>query len=163
MVSLYTIDRRVREIMDRIQNESDQETGAIPTELWVALDDLLAQQQDCLADIACALKEQRAEAEAVRLEARSLTERARALDARVDRLTALLEERVGEDGIRDPRVTVRWYKRVVVDVMVPPEQLPEEYVRVRTEINKIELKRALDLGKEIPGAALGEARGLTIR
>lgn len=163
MVNLYTLDKRMRALMDRIQDEADQDTGAIPEELWAELDELTRQEGAALADLACAVKEQRADADAVRAEARRLAERARALDARVDRLTAVLEQRVGPDGLRDPRVTARWYTRPTIGLLVPAEQLPAEYQRVKVEPDKLALKQVLMNGGEVPGAALGQSRGLTIR
>ena len=162
MVTLYKLDQDIRALTDRIAQECDQETGAIPVELWEQMDGLLARQASKLVDVACVMKERRAEAKAIRDEMRKLADRAKAIEGQVDRLEALLEERVGAEGINDPRVQARWRKSLAVEVSVPAETLPELFRRVKVEPDKIGLGKAIKAGAQIDGVALVERQSLVV-
>lgn len=162
MVTLYQLDQDIRALTDRIAQECDQETGAIPVDLWEQMDALLARQSSKLVDVACVMKERRAEAKAIRDEMRKLADRAKAIEGQADRLESLLEERVGAEGISDPRVQARWRKSLAVEVSVPAETLPELCRRVKYEPDKIALGRALKAGAQIDGVALVERQNLVV-
>ena len=163
VISFYHLDAEVRHVTERMHAEADPETGAVPDDVWQRLDALAAEGEARLVELACVLKERRAEAEAVKAEAKKLRDRAAALDAMCERLEAVLEERVGEDGISDPRVTARWRSSKSVEVTVDPKQLPELYQRVKIEADKVGLRKALDAGAEIPGAEVVIDRHLIVK
>jgi hypothetical protein len=75
----------------------------------------------------------------------------------------VLEDRVGEDGISDPRVTARWRSSKSVEVAVDAKQLPELYQRVKIEADKVGLRKALDAGAEIPGVEVVVNRNLIVK
>jgi hypothetical protein len=163
VISFYHLDCEIRHVTQRMHAEADPETGAVPDEVWQRLDDLAAEGEARLVELACVLKEQRAEAEAVKAEAKHLRDRAAKIDAMCERLEAVLEDRVGEDGISDPRVTARWRTSKSVEVTVDPKQLPELYQRVKIEADKVGLRKALDAGAEIPGADVVTDRHLIVK
>lgn len=163
VISFYHLDAEVRHVTERMHAEADPETGALPDDVWQRLDELVAEGQERLVELACVLKERRAEAEAVKAEAKKLRDRAAALDAMCERLEAVLEERVGEDGISDPRVTARWRSSKSVEVTVDPKQLPELYQRVKIEADKVGLRKAIEAGAEIPGAEIVIDRHLIVK
>jgi len=163
VISFYHLDAEVRHLTKRMHAEADPETGALPDDVWERLDALAAEGDARLVNLACALKELRAEAEAVKGEAKKLRDRATSLEATAGRIEAVLEERVGPDGLNDPRVTARWRTSKAVEVTVDPKQLPELYQRVKIEADKVGLRKALEAGAEIPGAEVVESRGLIIK
>jgi hypothetical protein len=163
VIAFYHLDAEVRHLTERMHAEADPETGAVPEEVWQRLDELAAEGEARLVELACVLKERRAEAAAIKAEAKKLRDRASALDSMCERLEAVLEERVGKDGISDPRVTARWRSSKWVDVTVDPKQLPELYQRVSIEPDKVGLRKALDAGVEIPGAEIVIDRHLIVK
>jgi hypothetical protein len=163
VIFFYHLDAEVRHVTERMHAEADPETGAVPEDVWQRLDELAAEGQVRLVELACALKERRAEAEAVKAEAKKLRDRATSLESVCDRIEAVLEERVGDDGINDPRVTARWRTSKSVEVTVDPKQLPELYQRVKIEADKVGLRKALDAGAEIPGAEVVIDRHLIVK
>jgi hypothetical protein len=163
VISFYHLDAEVRHVTERMHAEADPETGAVPEDVWQRLDALAAEGEARLVELACVLKERRAEAEAVKAEAKKLRDRAASLDAMCERLEAVLEERVGEDGISDPRVIARWRSSKSVEVTVDPKQLPELYQRVKIEADKVGLRKAIEAGAEISGAEIVIDRHLIVK
>lgn len=163
MVTLYQLHQDMRALTQRMSDEADPDTGEIPEALFAELDALVAAEQDRLVDIACILKERRAEAEAIRDEAKRLADRARSVEAQCERMKQILEARVGLEGLTDPRVRARWRRSTAVEVSVPAETLPELYRRVKVEADKVGLGAALKAGAKIEGVALVERHGLIVQ
>lgn len=69
----------------------------------------------------------------------------------------------GNERIKTPLFTI--YTRRTVSVQAPedPNQLPPEFIKTTLNVNKIELKKALQAGREVPNARLTENVSLGVR
>jgi len=119
--------------------------------------------------VGCALisRELAANAKMIRDAAAELVERARKIEARSERLEGYLQTNMKTAQrlrIENPFVTIalREGRDESVEV-IDLATLPLEFVRMKAEVNKTELKKALKSGKEIEGARLIVKDRLEIR
>ena len=69
----------------------------------------------------------------------------------------------GHEHIKTPLFTI--YTRRTVSVQAPedPNKLPPEFIKTTLMVNKADLKKALQAGREVPNARLVENIGLGVR
>lgn len=133
---------------------------------WVeqALSGIEDERDTKALNIAAMIKNHRAEAEALKSEKTRLAKRQQAAERTVDWLTRYLEQFV-EPGvkIKDARSTIGWRRSEGVRLTISPEELPEEYVRIKREANISAIKEDLKAGDDVPGAVLEERQNIQIR
>lgn len=119
--------------------------------------------------VGCALisREIAANAKMMRDAAAEIVERARKWEARAERLEGYLQHNMKSAQrlrIENPLVTIalREGRDKSVEV-VDADAVPQQYMRVKTEPNKTEIKKALEAGQEIAGARLIVKDRLEIR
>jgi hypothetical protein len=130
--------------------------------------------EGCAADfdnkaVGCALisRELAANAKMIRDAAAELVDRARKIEARGERLEGYLQHNmkaIQRLRIENPLVTIalregRDKSVEVIDV----DALPAQFLRIKTEANKTDLKKALEAGQEVTGARLIVKDRLEIR
>ncbi|MEE4209421.1 MAG: siphovirus Gp157 family protein [Parvularcula sp.] len=115
-------------------------------------------------NIACLVKNFKAEAEALKAEKLHLQKRQQAAERTIERLVRYLEQFV-EPGtkFKDARATIGWRRSEGVILTAAPEALADEFVRVKREANLSAIKEALKSGEEVPGAILEERQRVQIR
>ena len=115
-------------------------------------------------NIAAMIKNHRAEAEALKVEKTRLAKRQQAAERTIDWLTRYLEQFI-EPGLKlkDARSTIGWRRSEGVKLTVGPDDLPEEYVRIKREANLTLIKEDLKAGDDVPGAVLEERQHIQIR
>lgn len=115
-------------------------------------------------NIAAMIKNYRAEAEALKVEKTRLAKRQQAAERTIEWLTRYLEQFI-EPGIKlkDARSTIGWRRSEGVKLTVGPDDLPEEYVRIKREANLTLIKEDLKAGDDVPGAVLEERQHIQIR
>ncbi len=115
-------------------------------------------------NIACLIKNFRAEAEALKAEKTRLAKRQQAAERTIERLTTYLTSFI-EPGLKlkDARAAIGWRKSESVVLSVSPDDLPEEYVRIKREADLRLIKEDLKAGEDVPGASLEERQNLQIR
>ncbi|WP_270235322.1 siphovirus Gp157 family protein [Lacticaseibacillus suilingensis] len=69
----------------------------------------------------------------------------------------------GHEHIKTPLFTI--YTRRTVSVQAPedPNQLPQEFIKTTLAVNKADLKKALQFGRDVPNARLVENVSLGVR
>lgn len=160
---------RLYEISDAIEKvlaeRTDHETGEIGDDALAELDALeMERDQKALAVLAYA-KGEDAEADGIEAEAKRLLERARIPRKRATRLRDYVEQHV-ERGkkISDARVAISWRKSTRVEIDPGAEEkLPERFVRVKIEPNKVAIGAALAQGETVDGARLVERLGMVVK
>lgn len=115
-------------------------------------------------NIAAMIKNHRAEVEALKAEKTRLAKRQQAAERTVEWLTRYLEQFI-EPGLKlkDTRSTIGWRRSQGVKLTVTPEELPDEYVRIKREPNLTLIKEDLKGGDEVAGAVLEERQNIQIR
>jgi len=115
-------------------------------------------------NIACMVKNFRAEAEALKAETNRLAKRQQAAERTIDRLTTYLSTFI-EPGLklRDSRATIGWRKSEGVKFTADPKSLPTEFQRIKVEANLSAIKEALQSGEEIDGAVIEKRQNIQIK
>ena len=140
----------------------DPETGEITGDT-AELDALQIQRDEKVENIACLIKNLKAEAEAVWSEERKLKARRQACESHADWLKRYLANSLQGEKFKSARVSISWRKSQAVEVE-DVWKLPAEYIRMADpEPKKTEIKEALKQGIEIPGAELVDNLSMTIR
>lgn len=149
-MNLYEINL---EIEKTIQNAVDMETGEITGDLS-GLDSLQMAKDEKVDNIACYIKNLKAEAEAIRAEEKKLADRRRACENHAERLKRYLADNLQGEKFKSPRASVSWRKSesvIVEDIW----KLPEDYLRYKDpEPDKTLIREAFKKGYDVEGAEL---------
>lgn len=166
-MTLYEIDAA---IMTAIAHGIDPETGEITN-----LDELMGLQMDRdrkIENIACLVKNLKADVKAMKEEAQTLTDRRRVVENKVARLEAVLDEALDGQKFQAPRCVVSFRNTKAVEVedldavlkWACKECREDEFIRYKApEINKSNLGAYLKSGADVPGARIVERRSLAVK
>ena len=161
---------RLFEIVDGVQNLlelSVDADGVISEEGLAALSALEMDLSEKLVNTALYLKGVEAERDAVAKAAKELADRAKIHTRQADRLRKYLAdnmERVGHEGLSDPRVKLSW--RTSTAVVCDEDArffLPVELLAVKTSPDKKAIGDLLKAGTEVEGCRLETRKNLQIK
>ena len=155
-MTIYDIEQ---EIMDCI----DQETGEI-----IDLDRLnaLEMERDTkISNVACWIKDLKAEAEAIKAEKQVLEKRQKAAENKAESLKQWLLFALNGEKFKDARCSISYRKseKVVFDDGFCFSSLPAQFKKVTVEPKKTEIKDYLKTGATIEGVELAESSNIQIR
>lgn len=158
MSQLYEITGRLKEIATV---ETDDEDFAIA--LRDTLEGIEGEFNDKAVSVSHAILNLDSDAEAIDREIKRLQDRKKVLTNRRDHIREYLRdnmERAGMTKISCPLFAITLAKGRENVVIEDKDQLPDEYVRVKTSIepDKIEIGRRLKAGEEVPGARLERSK-----
>ena len=146
--------------------EIDPETGELLNP--DAVEQLTLARDEKIENIALWIKNLESDATEIKAEIKSLTERAKAKENRAKSLREYLAFSLEGQKFETPRVAVTYRKSTTVETQ--PElvewlqQNHDEYLRWKEpEVDKTELKKALQKGEEIPFATLVEKNNIQIK
>jgi len=162
---------RLFEIVDGVQHilelSVSRETGEISEEGLAALSALEMDLAEKLVNTALYLKGVEAERDAVAKAAKELADRAKIHTRQADRLRKYLSdnmERVGHEGLSDPRVKLSW--RTSTAVVCDEDArffLPVELLAVKTSPDKKAIGDLLKAGTEVAGCRLETRKNLQVK
>lgn len=167
--SIYEMAASVRAVRERLDQLLDESDGEVTDQIAEAEAELAAGAGSLRekAEIYCRIREDLiGDADKLATAAERLASRARARRAAADRIRDRLAaalELAGEERVKTDTHTVYWQTTQAVEILVPADQIPDQWVRVAREPNKAEIARALKAGKRFDFAALQERRGLRIK
>jgi hypothetical protein len=150
---------------DLLELSVSRETGEISEEGLAALDELELTLDEKLTNTALYLKGVEAERDAVKKAAQELSARALIHTRQADRLRKYLAdnmERVGHEGLSDPRVKLGWRSSTAV-VVDADASLPVELLCVKTAPDKKAIGDLLKAGTEVEGCRLETRRNLQVK
>ncbi len=160
---------RLFEIVDGVQHilelGTDRETGEISNFTLKRLDELELTLDEKLTNTALYLKGVEAERDAVKKAAQELSDRAKIHTRQADRLRKYLSdnmERVGHEGLSDPRVKLGWRSSTAV-VVDADASLPVELLCVKTAPDKKAIGDLLKAGTEVEGCRLETRKNLQVK
>lgn len=163
MATLYEITKEYLDVLDNL--EVDEETGEITGA--ERLDEMEGSFDQKAEAVACFVKNAAAMAESIKEEEKTLKKRRESLERRNDYLKQLLQnslDAVGKAKLETPKVVVSFRKSKAIqidDEAAVPAAFKSEVVSVK--IDKTLIKQAIQLGQQVPGAALVENRNIQIR
>jgi hypothetical protein len=155
-MTIYDIEA---EIMDCI----DQETGEV-----IDLDRLNALEMERdkkISNVACWIKDLKAEAEAIKAEKQALDKRQKAAENKAESLKTWLQSILQGEKFKDSRCSISYRRSERVDFAdnFNFDTLPDSMKKVTIEPKKTEIKEFLKAGGEIDGVRIEENTSMTIK
>lgn len=153
-MKLYEIDQAIMECVDL-------ETGEIiDTE---QLDKLTMEREAKLENVACWIKELKAEAEALKAEKMVFAKRQQVAENKMESLTKYLVYALDGQAFKTVRASVTFRKSQAVEI-ADIYKLDENYLRYKEpEADKTAIKEALKAGQTVAGATLVENTSVIIK
>lgn len=157
MANLYELERALQEF----ELEIDEETGEI-----MNVDDLDALQMERdikVENIALWIKNLQSDAEAYKREKESFYAKEKAAKNKAERLKEYLQNSLGGQKFKTDRVTIS-YRRGKQVAIVAADLIPKEYLRFADPVpDKVKIKKDINEGATVPGAALWETISMQIK
>lgn len=155
-MTIYEIEA---EIMDCI----DQETGEV-----IDIDRLNALEMERdkkISNVACWIKDLKAEAEAIKAEKQALDKRQKAAENKAESLKTWLQGILQGEKFKDSRCSISYRRSERVDFAdnFNFDTLPDYMKKVTIEPKKTEIKEFLKGGGEIEGVRIEENTSMTIK
>ena len=152
---------KLYEIDQAILNCIDLETGEIiDTE---QLDKLTMEREAKLENVACWIKELKAEAEALKAEKMAFAKRQQVAENKMESLKKYLAYALDGQAFKTVRASVTFRKSQAVEI-ADIYKLDESYLRYKEpEADKTAIKEALKQGKTVAGATLVENTSVIIK
>ena len=155
-MTIYDIEA---EIMDCI----DQETGEV-----IDIDRLNALEMERdrkISNVACWIKDLKAEAEAIKAEKQALDKRQKAAENKAESLKEWLSGILQGEKFKDSRCSISYRRSERVDFSdnFDLNTLPDSMKKVTIEPKKTEIKEFLKGGGEIEGVRIEEHTSMTIK
>lgn len=165
-MTLYEINEQINAIMDAMNVEMD-ENGEFDYSYIDQLNELQQARDQKLEAIGCYIKNLEAEAKAIKAEEDALKERRGRLEAKAERLEEYVKNDIlahGETKKEFARVAFSFRKSTQVSI-TDETKIPKEYKEERVEWVPVkkDIKTALQLGKDVPGAELITKQNLQIK
>jgi len=151
------------EINEEILKCVDEETGDIID--FERLSELEIEESDKISNIACWIKDLKAEAEAIKTEKQNLEKRQKSAENKMESLKNYLAGYLGGRKFKDARCSISYRKSTatVIDESLDVSTLPTEYQKVKIEADKTAIKKALEAGTKIDGCVLVEKDNVIIK
>ena len=161
MLDIFEIDRR---LLDAFERAVDPDTGEILSEKALEEYDQLEQDFDKKCEqIALAQLMTTLEADAIKEQKMKLAKRQAQAEKKAKSISDFLARVMDGRKLKTPRVTVSYRKSETV-VIDNTAKLPEEFLTYKNpEPNKVALKKAIKLGREIEGVTLEEHNNIQIK
>lgn len=152
---------KLYEIDQAILNCIDLETGEIiDTE---QLDKLTMEREAKLENVACWIKELKAEAEALKAEKMAFAKRQQVAENKMESLKKYLAYALDGQAFKTTRASVTFRKSQVVEI-ADIYKLDENYLKYKEpEADKTAIKEALKAGQTVAGATLVENTSVIIK
>ena len=159
-MTLYEIDAKIREILEK---SIDEETGEI-LDVGDELDALQMSREEKIENTALYIKHLEALAASIKAEEDALAARRKARENRAERLREYLMYSLCGETWESAKVNISY--RSSSAVAVDEAQLAEQYFKTTTKIetkpDKKLLKKLLDAGETIPGAYIEQRKKVVI-
>ena len=153
----------IYEIEQAILETVDQETGEV-----IDIDRLNALEMERdkkISNVACWIKDLRAEAEAIKAEKQALDKRQKAAENKAESLKGWLQNILQGEKFKDSRCAISYRRSERVDFSdsFDLNTLPDCMKKVTIEPKKTEIKEFLKAGGEIEGVRIEENTSMTIK
>lgn len=158
-MNLFDIDSRLESAFEKAV---DPETGEILDEtMLMEFEQLQMERDDKIENIACWIKNLKADAAALKAEKEAFAKRQKAAERKAESLAKYLNAYLAGARYKGKRASITYRKVAQVEI-ADEAAIPEEFKRVKIEPNKVDIKLAIRQGKEVPGASLVEKNNMVI-
>ena len=167
MDSLYKIDDRIENIIVKMFESADPETGEIDPEIVKELNDLQEARDEKLDNIGAFMKSLTAEINAIKDEISNLQKRVKAKENQYEWFKSYVTSdllRNDQSKFESARVVFSFRKSTAVSIE-DEAKIPKKYfTKVVTEkLNRDEIGKILKAGQKVRGAELIERQNLQIK
>ena len=155
-MTIYEIDEAILECLD-------METGEVIDE--DKLTALNMERDRKISNVACWIKDIKAENEAIKAEKQNLSRRQEVNEHKMESLKKWLAFALNGEKFKDGRVSISYRKSesVQFDDSFKLENLPSEFRKVTVEPMKSEIKQAIKDGQTVNGCYIKEENNIQIR
>lgn len=163
-MTLYEINKEIEAALELIFASANEETGEVDEAYVHALEELQIQRDEKLEALGCYIKNQRAEAAAIKAEEAALKARRERLTNKADRLEKYVAEMLGGQKWDKSAKVAFTFRKSTQTIVDDETALPDEYFRVKTErkpdLNAI--KAAIKAGTVVNGAHNVEVNNMSV-
>jgi len=155
-MTLYEIDQAILECLD-------EETGEIVD--LERLSELNMERDKKISNVACWIKDLKAEAEALKIEKQNLAKRQQTCENKAESLKRWLAIALNGAKYKDSKCSVGYRKSTSVNFGMNFDfnTLPEDLKKVTVEPKKNEIKQAIKDGLQIEGVTLEESNNIIVQ
>lgn len=137
-MSLYQINQQILSLEKMDDDYVDTETGEIISQ--EEFDQLNIDREEKIESVVLWIKNLKAEAKAIKDEEENLAKRRKSLESKTDSLTRFISRILMGSKFKTARASVSYRKSKSVNII---GDVPEEFLRVKTEPNKTAIKEYL--------------------
>ena len=155
-MTLYEIDEQILECID-------EETGEIiDVEKLTALN---MEREKKISNVACWIKDLKAEAEAIKNEKQNLAKRQATCENKAESLKKWLAYALNGEKFKDSKCNIGYRKSTSVNFGINFDfnTLPEDLKKVTVEPKKNDIKQAIKDGLQIEGVTLEESNNIIVQ
>lgn len=156
-MTLYEINEKIREFLE---NNIDPETGEILN--LDTLGDLELERSVKLENYALAVKNLRADIDAIKVEEDALKARRERLTNTKNKLEAVLKQELDGEKFVTARVQITHRKTSSVEVL-DIKALPEKFLRFEPKADKTAIRTAINAGENVDGARIVNGLSMMIK
>lgn len=155
-MTLYEIDQAILECLD-------EETGEIVD--LERLSELNMEREKKISNVACWIKDLKAEAEALKTEKQNLAKRQQVCENKAESLKKWLAYALNGEKYKDSRCNIGYRKSTSVNFGINFDfnTLPEDLKKITVEPKKNEIKAAIKDGLQIDGVTLEETNNIIVQ
>ena len=160
-MKLYEINQQIEQLIDNI----DPETGEAKFD-EEAMNALLLAREEKIEQVALAVKNITAEANAIAQEIRTLTERKRVLENKAESIRDYLQRQLDGAKFQTPKVAISYRNTKSVEINEAKfwESNPNIlFIRTKTDPDKAAIRQAIEDGHEVPGAEIVVKSSMQVR
>lgn len=160
-MNLYEINQQQEELNALLEENCGELTPELEAALEMNMDNFQLKAESYVK----AMKNYKAEADAISEEIKRLQDKKKVCETAVSRMKTALCESMGTFGL--PKIQAGLFKvsrtsNTSVKIL-NEDEIPEEYKKVKYEVSKTAIKNAINEGKTVAGAELEETHSITIR
>jgi hypothetical protein len=153
MATLYEIDKAILECVDA-------ETGEIIDDK--ALEELELARDNKIENIACWIKNLKADAESYKKEKEVFIQKEKAAKNKAESLKRYLEMALGGEKFKTSKVSISYRKSEIIEID-EIEKLSDKFIKIEKKADKKAIKVAIKEGAEIVGARIVENNNIQIK
>lgn len=169
-MNIYQIDNAIMTAGDAILDLVDEETGEITDldqfeALKAEMDGLQMAREQKISNVACWIKNLKAEADAIKAEKMNLAKRQQATENKIESLTKYLEYALHGEKFEDAKCKITYRKSEGIHFAddFNFDNIPGRFIKCTIDAKKTEMKQALKAGEEIPGVSLISKMNMQIK
>ena len=162
-LKLYELSDMYRAAMAQIEAQAEANEGVYSDDWSEFLDAIQEPLREKALNIGRWIKQERAEAEAIKAEEKKLSERRHTAEAKADRLESyLIANLTAGEVLKDANTTLTWRKSAQV-IINDLNAIPEGFIKIEKSADKTSIKEMIKKGIIIRGAELVNKLNLQIK